>query len=281
MPNFRIIHPNDADDAVLTASPAMVAALPVGNLQVATRASMARSVGLPAPQYVRGNFNEVKQITSMALARHNLTAAATIRLKLWNDLNQTGALNYDSGVVALGNPLGWGDFPWGLAPWGGDAFSDWQTAFVSLWFVSAVALSFELQWSDSANPAGYMECSRLFLGAYWSPAANMSYGHSMMWDENSTQERTEGGTLRTDGDDPFRRWEIDLGWLTQGERAQLTEIARRAGKREDFFFSAFPTEGGAKERDYAGPAKFVNVPGVTHTSAVNWRSKDRLIIEEA
>jgi len=282
MPNVRIIYPNESDDAVLSAAPALAATLPVGNLQDVSRARVARSVGLPNPQYLRGNFNEVKAISSLALVRHNLTSAATIRLRIWDGLNQGGNTIYDSGVVSLGNPQAWGDFTWGVDPWGGDSFSDWPVAFATLWFTPVTtALSFELQITDLANADGFYEASRLFMGAYWSPTDNMSYGHAMQWDESSTQERTGGGTLRTDGEEPYRRWEFDLAWLTQGERAVLMNIVRRAGLRQDVFLSMFPTESGEKERDYAGAGKFVSMPGVIQSSATNWRSRERLVIEEA
>ena len=282
MPNVRIIYPNAADDAVLSASPALVATLPPANLQDVSRARVARSAGLANPQFIRGNFNAVKVISSLALVRHNLTSAGTIRLKLFDAANQGGNLLYDSGVVALGSAKAWGEFVWGVDPWGGDSFAGWPVAFTALWFDAVTtALSFELELTDLANPAGYYEAARLFIGAYWSPAQNMSYGHAMQWDETSTQERTGGGTLRTDGEEPYRRWEFDLQWLTQGERAALMNIVRRAGLRQDIFISLFPAEGGEKERDYAGAGKFVAMPGVIHSSALNWRSRDKLVIEEA
>lgn len=279
MPNLRIITPNESDDAVLSASPAMAATLPVENLQDQTRARVARSVGLPTPQYIRGDYNEVKQISSMALVRHNLTGAAIIRLKLWDTAGQAGTLLYDSGDVALGDAIGWGEFVWGVAPWSDDQFADWPVAFTVLWFDPYAALSFELQITDDANTDGYIEFSRLFMGLYWSPQVNFSYGIKMAWLEKSTQERTDGGTLRTDARSPYRRWALDLNFLTVGERAQLADILRNAGLRNDMFISCFPEEGGARERDYAGGAKLVSMPDINHPFSRHYAAP--MILEEA
>jgi hypothetical protein len=279
MANLRIITPNESDDAVLTAVPAMVTTLPVSNLQDQTRSRVARSVGLPTPQYIRGDYNEVKQISSMALVRHNLTGAAEIRLKLWDGAGQTGTLTYDSGVVELGDALGWGDFIWGVDPWGDDQFANWPVAFTVLWFDPFTAQSFEIQITDNANTDGYIEFARLFMGLYWSPETNFSYGAKMAWRENSTQGRTDGGTLRTDARSPYRAWSFDLNFLTQGERAQLADIMRNAGLRNDMFISCFPGEGGARERDYAGAAKLVSLPDITHPFARHYSAP--MVLEEA
>lgn len=280
MSNVRIIAPNEADDCVLSASPAMVATLPVEYLQDQTRARVARSTGLHSPQYIRGTFNAVKLISAFCVDRHNLTGAGTLRLKLWDDVNQTGTLLADI-TVNLGNPTAWGDLPWGVFTWGDDVFADWPVAFSVLWFTPVRALSFELQITDLANTNGYYEAARLFLGLYWSPVINMSYAPAMSWIDNSVQERTSGGSLRTDAEDPYRRWEFDLRYLSVTERGTLAELLRRNGKRQDLFLSMFPEEGGQKERDYAGRAKLIEVPGISHDFLNNFRTAQTLVFEEA
>lgn len=278
--NVRLVSPNEADAATLTASPAMVSTLPVTNLQDQARARVARTVGLPTPQYIYGNWSAVKQISAMALVRHNLTGAATLRLRLYAGNNQTGAVLYDSGAVQLGTTYPWGSFAWGTVPWGASIFREWPVAFYVFWFTAVGALSCELQMTDAANAAGYMEASRLFLGLYFEPAKNMSFGATMSWQEQSEQERSDGGTLRTDAKESYRRWEFDLSLLTQGERATLANIARRAGLRNDLFLSCYPGEGAELERDFAGLAKIVSAPGIAHRAATIWRT-DRLVMEEA
>lgn len=263
--NVRMITPNDADAATLTAAPAAVATLPVTNLQDPTRARLWRSTSTAA-QTINGSWAASYSVSGFALVRHNLSPNATLRLIVYSGANQTGAVLYDSGAVAIGTMIGWGDLVWGIDPWGGaNQFVNWAYAFTTLWMTSVVsARSFALTLTDPSNPDGYIQASRLFLGRYFEPLINMNFGLTMSWEESSKQQRTDGGTLRTDSFDPFRRWTCSLANLAESERAQLIEIVRRIGMRDDLFISFFPGAGGATESDYAGQAKIVQVPKFTH-----------------
>lgn len=279
MPNCRLIAPNAFDDLALTDSPAMVATLPVGYLQDAGRSRTARSDGLPATQYIRGDWSESKTCSGFALWRHNLTGAATLRLKLWAGAGQTGTLLYDSGAVALGDINLWGEFTWGVDTWGGWLFQDWPVACAVHWFAAVSALSFELAIVDPANTDGYVEAGRIYLGQYFSPTKNFSFGGKLRWEDDSTQERTEGGSLRTDSRDPYRVLRIGMSTLTEAERAALSEIFRVNGKTRDFFFAGYPEDGGTKERDYSFAAKFTQMPDLTGDIPLNYQSE--LVLAEA
>lgn len=277
MPNLRIIGINEVDSATLSASPALVTTLPVTNLQDAARAKVARTTSL-ATQYIYGNFAGVKNISAMALVRHNFTAVATLRLRLYSEINQGGTLAYDSGSLAFGSAAGWGDFIWGVDPWGAELFSDWPVKWKDLFFTSVQAQSFSLQWDDAANTDTFMQASRLFLGAAFEPASNMSWGFKWGWAERTEQERTDGGSLRSDAGEPYRNVRLNLDFLSDSERAQLGGIFRQIGKRKDFFFSGFPAVGGAKERDFAGVFKVIQMPEFEGKSLNN--NPTELIIEE-
>lgn len=275
--NLRIIAINEVDSATLSASPALVATLPVTNLQDAARAKVARTTSL-ATQMIYGNFAGVKNISAMALVRHNLTAAATLRLKLYSELNQAGTLVYDSGVLALGDVMGWGEFVHGVDPWGAELFLDWPVKWKDVFFTEVQAQSFSLQIDDPANTDGFMQAARLFIGAAFEPSTNMSWGFRWGWNERTDQERTEGGSLRSDAGEPYRTVRLSLDFLPDGEREQMGNILRYVGLRKDFFFSGFPQAAGAKERDFAGSFKIVRMPDIEGAFAGN--SRTELVIEE-
>jgi hypothetical protein len=277
--NIRLIAPNAFDAATLTDSPAMVATLPVGNLQDAARARVARSVGLPATQYVRGDWPASAACSGFALWRHNLTGAATLRLKLWAGLGQSGTLLYDSGLVAIGSIVPYGELVYGVDTYGGGVFKDWPLGCVLLWFNAVSALSFELAISDPANTAGYLQACRIFLGQYFSPAKNFNYGAKLRWEDDSTQERTDGNSLRTDSRDPYRIVSFDMAELCEAERASLSEILRMSGKSRDLFVAAFPEVGGTKDRDYSFAAKIIQMPDLTGDRPLNYQSE--LVLAEA
>lgn len=256
-----LIYPNAVDDAVLTATPAAETELPVSNLQNARRAKTWRSTSL-ADQVIRGNFNEVKTISAMAFPRHNLSANASIRYRLWNDVNQGGALLYDSGVLFQGDDLGWGDFDFGVQPWGGSyIFASWAYAFAYLWFDEYdTAQSFQLDVSDPANNAGWMEASRLITGQYFETSEQIDRGLTLTWEDDSRRQRSAGGSRGGERRQTYRRWELKLSVLSEADRAALMDICMHAGVGADMFISCYTGAGGRQERDYAGHVYLAQMP---------------------
>lgn len=246
MANVRFISPNSADVATLTVSPAAVSTLPVTNLQDQTRSKIWRSTST-ADQTISGEFATATTVMAFVFYRHNLTNLATIRFQLYAGAAGTGTLLYDSTAVAIGTFL--------------------AERFYVAWFVGGAARSFKVIIHDPTNPDGYVQATRLVVGSYFEPVINMSRGLQLSWPEASKQQRTDGGTLRTDGFEPNRRWVIKLELLTEEERTTLLQIARDVGLRQDFFVSCFPTVGGATERDYAGLVKFTQIPVLTYMTA--------------
>lgn len=263
MPNIRIITPNESDAAVLTAAPALVATLPQTNLQDQARERVARTTGLTA-QDIKGVLPSSKWVSALALTRHNLTSVATWRLRLYSDAAWT-TLVYDSTAVPAVAAKSLGDLEWGIDPLGASVFTGWAHAFSCMWFAPVIARSFIVTLADGANPAGYMEASRLFLGRYLDSLYNFEWGLRLAWEEDTTQERTDGGTLRSDGVEPNRRMSFRLAWLSPTDRPKFLEWARRDGLRNDFFASGHPTYGGALERDHAMSGKLAETPVFAQT----------------
>lgn len=276
--NVRLIYDNAADRAVLAASPAMVSTLPVANLQDPSRSKPSRSTGT-APQVVTGDWGGYELVSGMAITRHNLTAAAEYRLELFGGIGQSGALLFDSGEQVAIAAYGWGEFGWGAAGWGGSVFDAWPERFSNLYFTAVLARSFRLTIADADNPDGYLQLGRLFIGPHFEPVENMSYGVDCRWIEDSRQTRTDGSTLRTDPQGAYRKWSFALDALTAGDRAELSEIMRKQGRRKDMFINCYPGGGGVLERDHAGAVKLVNSPGLPHDRYAEWRTA--LEFEEA
>lgn len=276
-----MIFPNVADAATLTASPAALAALPVSNLQKQTRGELWRSNATIENQHILGDLAGYQTVSALALVRHNLTSTASYRLRLYDGAGQSGTTLYDSGTVTLGGSLlGWGSFDWGTDPWGTDNLEDWPVPYLVAWFDPVLALSFDLELDDSANADGYLQAARLVLGNYFEPEKNMSYGLAMSWQEQSRQVRTEGGTLRTDERQAYRRFSFSLDWLTPAERATLLDKLRRAGLRNDLFLSCFPADTDAdRERDYAGLVKLTEAPAMNASLPAVYRTS--LVFEES
>ena len=259
MSNVKIVVQNDADSATLTASPALAATLPVTNLQETSRYKLARTTSA-ASQDIKGDWTVDRLISCCTLWRHNLTSAGTLRLYLYSGAAQTGTTMYDSGAVGAHPIKALGDLEPGYSALGESVFTGWDWAFSTLWFTPVWARSFKLTLADAANPAGYFQAARLILGRHIEPFYNMSYGVEMQWDEATSQSRTDGGSLRSETAESFRRLKFGMERIDDGERARVQEIIRTLGKRKDFFVSGYPGANGAKERHHAMLAKFSATP---------------------
>lgn len=259
---MRIITNNDGDSGTLTVAPAAVASLPVTNLQDATRARIWRSTSA-ADQVLRLTWPTAKVLSALAILRHNLSASAQWRIQVFSDAAWSTQV-LDTGTVPAYAVKTLGELSWGVDPLGASVFTDWAYAFSVAWFAPVTGQSVQVTLSDPTNPAGYLQASRLFAGNYFEPVLNADYELSIGWREATVQTRTEGGTLRSDPQEPYRALDIPLPMLSaaQGENVKLLEISRRAGLRKDFFISVYPGVGGALERDYTMAAKFVQTPAL-------------------
>jgi hypothetical protein len=276
MPNLRVISTNDVDAATLTSGD-FTASLPVGNLQLEGRARVARTTNATGTKTINGNFAGSTLCSALVLYGHNLTGAATWRLRLYAGANQTGTVVYDSTTLTPLTSIGWGSFAWGVAPWGNGVFNNWQQPFYTLWFTGVFALSFRLELADPLNPAGYLQASRLIIGRYLTPAFNAEYGLSLAWDTNSEQRRTLGGSVRTDRRASFRRLSFDLGLLDISERALWLDLARVNGLHREIFVSVYPEAGADLERDHSMLGKFAQAAPNTLQVPNRWAQKFEFI----
>jgi hypothetical protein len=269
MPNIRIIASNEADAAALSSAD-FLAALPASNLQLQGRARVARTEDAAGAKVIDGEWPSARVISACVLHGHNLTSAATWRLQGWAGAGQSGDLVLDSGAVPALRRIPWGYFRFGLVPWGATVFSGWERAYSVMWLAPVAVRSWRLTLLDEDNADGYLQAKRLLLGTYFSPEINVEYGLELDWDEATTQERTQAGTLHSDPGAQYRRLQGYFPHLSDVERSQLMELARRVGKRGEVFISVFPEAGSALERDYALLGKFTQLPAGEHGDWASW-----------
>lgn len=254
---MRIIVTNYADTATLTASPAMLTDLPVGNLQDQSREKVARTSSLAA-QTIDVTLDAARPLAACVLYRGNFSATATWRVRVY-DTPAMGTLLYDSGAggVYLAGPKTLGDLEWGIDPLGATLFDGWGYTFSSLWFSVVVGQFVRITLTDADNPDGYMQASRLFLGTYIEPIGMPVPGMSLHWQETTTHSRTDGGTLRSEPGAGYRALTVHGERLVEKTRVDLSSLNRDAGMRHDVYVSVFPELGTALERDHQMQAKLI------------------------
>lgn len=237
MPNLRIIHDNAADRAAsLTASTtagSLAASLMLtdfkGQAHRSTSTSVTYTLTWPAGE----------AIGAVALPATNLTADATVRVRLYSDTDGT-ALVADSGVLYACPGLNLGLWDWSM-PLNANAFVFGGVSKSAVWFEDQqFARCCVIDLVDTDNPAGYIDCARLVVGAYWSPQYNANYGAQASIVDASKSSRNDAGDLLSDRGSQHDTLSLDLEHLPEADRARLMMMFRNVGTARNLFLSLLP-----------------------------------------
>lgn len=259
---MRILAPDLALLATLSCATAN-SLYPTANLITQLRGETLRTSGVSA-QVIRATYAANQSVSAIALCRHNLTAAATWRVQLYSDAAWTTQVA-DSGTVTAFISTDPGPF---------DTVND--TSFKVLknsvaWFSATTIRSVQITLTDAANPAGYLEASRLFIGAYVDPGQNPDWGHTLSWEDPTTQSRTLGRSLLSQNNgDRTRSFLFPFTLLDVTPRNFLADLLRVYGMERDFFISMWPNEGGRMEREHQGWVKITAAQGVARPMVNNY-----------
>lgn len=256
---MRYLAVNHVDEAAIVASPDCVASLPATNCQNPYREQVARSTGVAAPQVIELTFAGSRRFSMACLYRHNLTTGATWRVQLWQDATLTTPV-YDSGALTALPSKTLGELDWGVDPLGASWFSEWGYGVSTLYFAPVAGAFARVTITDSGNPDGYLQASRLFLGAYTDTTYQVSPGASLTHAESTQLVRTDGGSLRAETGPRYRELSLPLKYLSLADRQALSSLMSTRGLSEDVFVSVFPGVGGTLERDHQMQARFVRLP---------------------
>jgi hypothetical protein len=246
VPNLRIISANAADTSTLTAS-TTAGALAAANMLTDYKGQVHRSTGTSVTYTL--TWAAAQSIGAVVLPACNLSASATIRVRLYSDTAGTTQIA-DSGTVSACPGL---DLSW----WGGtvnaNSFAYGALAKVAVWFASnyATARRCVIDLVDTSNAAGYIDCARLVVGAWWSPAYNASYGLQFDVQDTSEPARNDAGDLLSDRGVRFDTLSLDLKLMPEADRASLLNIVRAVGTSRNLLLSLLPANAAAPaaERD--------------------------------
>lgn len=241
---LSIIHTNAADAATLSVSPAENAAYPIAFVKTSDRTETLRTSGVTAQQ-LRAVWAANASVNAVALCHHNLSAAATWRVRLYSDAAFTTAV-YDSTAVTAFDAAG-------LT--GLDAINDAshrEYKLSVLWLNSTFAnvRSMTIDLSDAGNADGYLSAARLFAGLYRELDWNYDWGHPITFESPTTVQRSIGGARLSQYQGPVIR-AIDLPFegLEEADRAFLFDLLRVKERAGDMFLSLEPNASGKLRRD--------------------------------
>lgn len=186
MANIVILSPRDSDAASLTAD-SEVSTLPAANLQNIQPKRKWRTTTLTP--YLTLDFGAAGiAANGLAVIGHNLTGAATIRVRAKATSDVTSSPTVDTTAVSA----------WPATGKPSDAYWPQYLSWVA-WANASALRYWRIDFDDGANADAYLQAGRLMLGRYWQPTNNFDLGGTPLgFDQVDVQTRTDYGEIFMD-----------------------------------------------------------------------------------
>lgn len=198
MAKVLILYDNAADAGTLSGG---TWSLPLSYMQDPRPTRRARSASLDLSNTVfQIALNTVRTFKALAFGPTNFTSSARYRIRAYSDSDLTMEI-YDSGWTDVGTQavpsldLPWEDpnFWTGVQPI--DDPDNPGIFVVHLFPEDETAKYWLFEIDDQANPEGFVEIGRLFMGLGWEPSINFSPdGNNFRFIPNTTVTKSLGGT---------------------------------------------------------------------------------------
>jgi len=175
-----------------------------------------RSRSLDDPNTITLTFSEAKNIKALAILDHNLSSAAVITL-MGNTSDAWGAPAYSQVITHNDDKIGC--------------------------YLDQTYQYWRLQISDQLNSAGYIEIGELFLGDYFEPTCNYSYGWGKETSAFETSQQSPAGVKKATLDYLQVVFQITFDYIPAADIASLMTMFRAvknesAGTVSPVFFNA-------------------------------------------
>lgn len=270
--SLKLLPVNFFDEATISVSPAAVSTLPLANLQSNVSDEVWRSPNLD-PQVISGTWGgEARPVSSWGLWPGKGAASligAKVRVQLYSDTAYATQV-YDSGTLDFFDfsGTGWGDFDWGVHPWGVEE-GDYTARLAPLvkFFTQVSAGSFRITITNGgAVDTPYFEARRFWLAQAVEAPYTARPGAQPRWAPGSRQERTVGGVLQRQSRPSTRELSFELRLVTEAQRQVWSDLAYYCDPSREIVLSLFPGAGGRQERDHVVLGSFVDTRPLTFQS---------------
>lgn len=244
MANLLLSYNNFADDGTLSevgSGNQWLSSLPLANLQNPLLSKVARTDSELVVDFDL-DIGDRKTISFVALLKHNLTSAATWRVRISN-VDTFATTVYDSGTIDIWSRTETlGSSPWGAFPWDGKATPE-DGDFGFLIFDAVFGRYVRIDIVDSGNPDGYIQAGRLIVDSPFRPTVNPSYGLQIGYVNPSNKRRSRGGQPWVDRLPQYREMRIPFEAILESQAyGTLYEIDRQAGISGDVFVMLDPDD---------------------------------------
>ena len=164
----------------------------------------------------------------------NATAAATIRCRLGTDVT-FASNNFDSGT----DPA----FPSGITD------DNLEVYAPNIWIIppsEAAAEYMRLDFTDAANPDGFIEIGAVFAAPIFQPSVNMNYDWVAGIDDLTRSSESESGHRARQPRPKRRTLEVTLGFLTETEMLDAAHALMMLGSEQHVVALPAPNEATGK-----------------------------------
>jgi hypothetical protein len=234
MSNTIIGYQNRIDAATFAAYGSWSTSLPLTNIKTRQLSKKARSTNAAnSSTKLRFALDEERIIGSVAIVNHNMQKDATWRYRVYSDSGYA-TLVYDSGTINV-----WPLMPFGSYEWEDSRFWDLQLSAEeialftkTLTYVPSTVTSaryYQIEFFDSTNTDGYVELGRIFVGAIYQPALNMSLGASIGDETNTIVDVALSGAEFFDRRNSSRVAQFTLDHLAYNESIINGDIMKISG----------------------------------------------------
>ena len=180
---------------------------------------------LKASAQFQWDFGAAKSVDAFAMAAHNLTASALVKLSL-------GTTAGASDVYAGG---------WVSAYSVTDADRNGQSHMAVIPFTASKSARYgKLEIDDESNPDGRIEIGYVWCGEGFRPTYNAGYGLQDQIIDASEVDRLYNGRRVNAARRRWRAVSFALDWLTLTEGARIHEMQRRYGITEPLLYLPDP-----------------------------------------
>ena len=233
MGNAIIAYQNRIDESTFASYGSWEASLPLTNIKNRTLSKVARSTSdANADTKFRFSLTKDRIISTVAIINHNLSTNATWRYRVYSDSGYT-TLTYDSGILEV-----WPTMPVGYFEWEDDGFWNMRTPEEDRDYLSPTTIHvptalvvnqyYQIEFFDDANPDGYVQLGRVFVGKKYQPTVNMSLGASVGNESRTLIDEAISGAEYFDRRNSYRVARFDLSLLDSSDsilNADLMKIS--------------------------------------------------------
>jgi len=283
-----ISHKNRGDLATLSGGD-WLDALPLAYLQDPRLHYCARSDGLAATATrflvdLGANPDSLDYtIRAFALLKHAMSRTATVRVSAWSNATQTGEPVYDSGILPAWPAMFSQDqVPAGTwAAYQGKPTPEDMSWLWPHWYLFPPSVTARYWWveiADAANPLGYVDIGRLWLGPAWEPSPKLALGATLTPGHSAKIEDSIGGVQYAGTGYKRRKFSASLDKVLKSEAYQRgLYLAQEMGVSEPVLFSLDPAATLTLFAD-TSLVRMSSVPGQEH--AYSTRNRMSFELEE-